>query len=73
VAVSGLQASTATYFVPSVSCAFPGHSRSEVSGAPRLAPSRLSITTCRAPMCLVGTELPIRNVYTAAFGGDPDN
>jgi hypothetical protein len=36
--------------VPSVSCAFPGHSRSEVSGAPRLAPSRLSI------------KLPIRNV-----------
>ena len=28
--VSGLQAYTATYFVPNVSCTFRGHSRSEV-------------------------------------------
>jgi hypothetical protein len=31
-----LQASTVTYFVLSVSCAILGHSRSEVSDAPRL-------------------------------------
>src|SRR4029450_12925583 len=47
----GLQASTVTYFVLSVSCAIRDHSGSEGFDAQRLAASR-SITA--APMSLVG-------------------
>src|SRR6516165_8261626 len=73
--VGGLQASTATYFVPSVSYAIRGHSRSVISDAlcaSWLSPSKSSLTASqlRQAHIIALTGHPVRP-STAIYGQVP--